>query len=101
MASRYGDSEHALKFNKDQGDWEYLGEFEEFNLTPERNEILEIMHQQFGPIQVKTIAKEAKKSIPSTSNLLQRLKDNGLALSVSYGIYEITDHGKKALAMKI
>lgn len=101
VTSRYGDSEHALKFNKDKGCWEYLGELEEFNLTPERDEILEITYQAFGPIQVKTIAKEAKRSSQGTSNLLKHLTKQGLVKCVSYGIYEITDLGKKALVMKL
>jgi hypothetical protein len=101
LSSRYGDAEYALKFNKDQGCWEYLGEADEFDLTQEREEILAVLYEAYGPMQVKFIAKELRKKVPATSNLLKKLLKQGLVFSPSYGAYELTGDGKNAFASQL
>lgn len=101
LTSRYGDAEYALKFNKQQGYWEYLGEFEEFDLSQERQDILEVLVDACGPIQVNQIARELGKNIPATSNLLIKLSKLGLAWKPSFRTYELTKEGHKAMASQL
>lgn len=101
LTSRYGDAEYALKFNKQQGYWEYLGEFEEVDLSQERQDILEVLLDAHGPVQVKQIAKELGKNIPATSNLLIKLHKQGLVWKPTYRIYELTESGQKAIATQL
>jgi len=101
LTSRYGDAEYALKFNKEKGCWEYLGEFEEVDLSQERQDILEVLVDACGPVQVKQIAKELGKNIPATSNLLIKLHKQGLVWKPTYRIYELTEAGQKVIASQL
>ena len=101
LTSRYGDAEYALKFNKEKGCWEYLGEFEEVDLSQERQDILEVLVDACGPVQVKQIAKELVKNIPATSNLLIKLHKQGLVWKPTYRIYELTEAGQKVIASQL
>ena len=101
LTSRYGDAEYALKFDKDLGCWDYLGEFEEFDLSQERHDILEVLADACGPAQVNKIARELGKTIPATSNLLIKLHKQGLVWKPSFRKYEITEDGQKAMATQL
>jgi len=101
LTSRYGDAEYALKFNRQKGCWEYIGEFDEIDLSQERQDILEVLVDACGPIQVNQIAKELGKNIPATSNLLIKLHKQGLVWKPSFRTYELTEAGHKAIANQL
>ncbi len=98
---RYGDADYALKYNKKKNCWGYLGEFEEVILTPERQDILEILIDAYGPVQVKQIAKEVGKTVSATSNLLKKLLKQGYVQKPSFRNYELTRPGRKAIANQL
>lgn len=96
VISRHGDACYTLKFNQDSR-WEYMGDGEEIDVTRERADILEVLTEQYGPTKVNTIAVELKKKTSAISNLLKKMLNQGLVKNVAYGIYEITDIGRKFL----
>lgn len=94
---RYGDADYALKYDKKSLSWNYLGEFDDTILTPERLDVLEVLFDKYGPVEVKEIRKEIRKSPSATSNLLKKLLKQGMVWKTSFRTYEITDDGRKAV----
>ncbi len=99
---RYGDADYALKYNQEKNCWGYLGcDFEDTILSPERQDILEILMDAYGPLQAKQIAKEVRKSPSATSNLLKKLLKQKFVRQQGYGIYQLTESGRRVIANQL
>lgn len=94
---RYGDADYALKYDKESLSWNYLGEFDVTVLTPERLDVLEVLFDKYGPVEVKEIRKEVRKPPSATSNMLKRLLKQGFVWKPTFRTYEITEAGRKAV----
>lgn len=98
---RYGDADYALKYNQERHCWDYLGIFDDTVLTQERLDILEVLIDACGPLMVKRIAKEVKKSPSATSNLLKRLVIQGYVCKPTFRTCELTPAGRRVLAAQL
>lgn len=86
------DPDIALKWNADEGMWEYAGEAEEYMLSKERKEILDFLANAPGPMRPKDIAEGIDKLTPSVTRLLGKMREDGMVDSPGYGKYELASH---------
>lgn len=83
------DVELAMRFDRDTTEWIVTdGNPAEARQTPERREILEFLRKN-GPTQLGHIADGVGKAKNNVSQLLSRLKDDGLVVSRQYGVWAI------------
>jgi hypothetical protein len=83
--------ELALKFHKETKSFSILGEAEEYRMSLERRELLELLRKADGPLQLKDIASGLGKEKNNVSKLLNGLIEYGLAEQPAYGMYQACD----------
>jgi hypothetical protein len=71
------ETELALRFNKVNGIWEYLGEANESELSQERQNILNLLKTS-GPLGAKEISEALRKSYDNTRQLLWKMANEGI-----------------------
>jgi DNA-binding transcriptional ArsR family regulator len=82
------ESELALNFDPAVGSWTLLGSAAEYSQTNERREILEYLNV-IGEAKTSEIARKLGKADNAISNLLRKLKDEGLVDSPKYGRWSL------------
>lgn len=82
---------YKLKFNE-QLEWEYVGEKMTIELSPERQDIVNVFIKHPGQsLKSSLIAKELGKKQPTVSSLLKKLKQKGVVEDGDlYGEYRLT-----------
>lgn len=83
------EQELALKFQADEGVWEYLGEAREYAVSGERRQILDYLEMLQKPASPKQIAAAVGGNYDSTRHLVRKLMAEGLVVNESYGQYRI------------
>lgn len=79
----------ALRFDRDSTEWFVTdADPKEASQTPERRDILRYLREH-GSAKSGMIAEAVGKSPSNTSNLLKRMKDEGLLISHGYGIWGV------------
>ena len=86
------ESETALRFDKSLGLWTLLGNAEEYRMTHERHQVIEVLRQVGEPMRPKEIAEALGKTPGSVRILLTRLIDEGSIKKTGYGRYAITSN---------
>jgi len=64
-------------------------DYREFDQTPERQELVEIIRKHAGPVQLKTLADEAGKTVFNVRKQLKALVEEGIAQQPKYGEYTV------------
>ena len=84
------DAQLALRFNRPTCTWEVREKTEEEdNLTPERQEVVDLLKAASGPLGLQDIAMALGKKKANMANLLKKLVDRGLVAKVRYGKYQL------------
>lgn len=65
------------------------GQAEEVSLTPERQQLVELLKKVNSPMQLKEIAKAIWKNKSNVANLLGTLMDLGIMEKAGYGKYQL------------
>ncbi|MBL6996757.1 AAA family ATPase [Desulfobacula sp.] len=91
------DTELALTFDNATKSFSILGQAEEYRMSAERREVLDLLKSSNEAIQLKDIAKTLNKKEPAISNLLSGLIDHGFVEQPGYGKYQIR-HEKSEIA---
>jgi hypothetical protein len=82
------DQELALRFDSGQG-WVIMGPSEEYNLTVERQQIVDLLRQEGCTMRLGDIARALGKKKPNVINLLNSLMEQGLVEKTGYGKYQL------------
>lgn len=83
------DQELALRFEADSGSWVLLGEAAACRLSEERQEIVDLLGSEGGPMKLGDIAVALGKKKPNLLGLLGSLKDQGLVEKAGHGKYQL------------
>ncbi len=83
------ETELALQFDEATGIWEPREQTEGQPLTPERQEIVELLHEASGPLRLQEIAQALGKKRANVANLMNNLVKQELAERVRYGYYRL------------
>jgi DNA-binding transcriptional ArsR family regulator/anti-anti-sigma regulatory factor len=67
-------------------------------VSPEQDDILELLRSKASPVPLADVAKETGKSKSSVSNALRKLKEKGKVISHEYGLWTVPVEGKKEAA---
>lgn len=89
------DPELALAWDKERAVWKLIGDAEEYRLSKERREILEVLSNADEAMRPQDIAEALDKLTPNISKLLQKMREDGYVDNEGYGKYVIA---KGALA---
>ncbi len=81
------DQELALNF--EAGSWVIMGEAQEYRLTEERREIVDLLRREGGPIKLADIAGALGKKKPNVINLLNSLIEEGFVEKAGHGKYQL------------
>lgn len=84
-----GDGKIALTFDAERLRWRYLGDAQEVQRSKERQEILDAMRANDGPMSPKQIADHIGKSRSTVAHLISKLQAEGAILGAAYGKYII------------
>jgi predicted transcriptional regulator len=84
------DQEFALEFDSESGSWTLVGETAGVVLSPERQEIVDLLMKAEGPMQLKDIAESLGKEKTNIYNLLKGLEKQGIVEKPSTGKYILT-----------
>lgn len=79
------EAKHALRFS--DRIWYYAGNAEDLAVTAERRAILELLADAPNPMAPAEIARELKKERSTVAHLLAKMRDQGLVVQVTPGIY--------------
>jgi len=91
------DRDLALKFQKETGRWQILGQADEIRLSQERREVLEFLRQAGGPVKLGDMAASLGKKRPVLIKLLGALIDQGLVWKPAFGVYQVKgESGKRS-----
>jgi hypothetical protein len=83
------DQELALKFESEHGSWVIMGPADEYQLTEERQQILDLLKQEGSVMRLADITTALGKKKPNVINLLNNLIDRGLVEKAGYGKYRL------------
>lgn len=84
------DTEYIVNFDKETCNWNIMEQVEQTSsLTPEREEILELLKVEQREMSNKEIAEKLSKEQSNISHLLKGLKEDGLVVNTKYGFYKI------------
>lgn len=83
------DQKLALRFEAGSGSWIIMGKAEEYRLTRERQEIIDLLRREGRSCKLKDITEALGKKKPNVSNLLNSLKGQGLVEKEEYGKYRL------------
>lgn len=84
--------EAALEFDPSLGLWCLLGSAEEYRVSRERQQIVEVLRQAGEPLRPKDIADSLGKKEANIRFLLTKLVQEGTVRRVGYGQYTIPTH---------
>ena len=82
------DQDLALKFDSDRGSWLIMGPSDEYQLTVERRQIVDLLRQE-GTMKLADIAGTLGKKKPNVTNLLNNLIEQGLVEKAAHGKYQL------------
>lgn len=74
------DPDYALIWRSEEGLWEYAGDAEEYMMSKERRQILEVLANADDPMKPKDIAEALDKLTPSVTKLLDHLPEHRQAV---------------------
>ena len=83
------EQELALRFEFDSGSWVLLGEAAACRLSEERQEIVDLLESEGGPMKLGDIASALGKKKPNLLGLLSGLTDQGLVEKAGHGKYQL------------
>jgi RecA-family ATPase/biotin operon repressor len=83
------EAELALRFDEATGIWEPREQTEENHLTPERQEIVELLKKAPAPLRLQEIAQALGKKRANVGNLMNKLIKQGITEKISYGHYQL------------
>lgn len=83
------ESKLALAFDKETGIWEVQEHTERSHLTPERQEIVDLLTKTPGPWRLQEIAKALGKKRANVVNLMNSLIEQGITERIRYGQYQL------------
>lgn len=78
--------ELALRFNRDIGGWELIGDARDLADTDERQEILDLLKKE-GALKTGKIAELLDKKVNAVSNLIHRMVEKEQLRKLAYGLY--------------
>lgn len=81
------DPELALAWEPDGSIWRLIGDAEEYRISKERREILDVLANADEPMRPKEIAEAIDKLTPNVTKLLQLMREDGQVDNASYGKY--------------
>ncbi len=87
----------ALQFNSNVGSWTILGDASDIQKTKERQEIVDYLRENEGA-KTSQIAKELGKQDSAVSNLLRKLKSEGIVYSPKYGVWAIRNTDESSVS---
>lgn len=77
----------AMSFDKQTCTWSVMGEAQEYRISKERQEILDVLKRAGKPLSPVEVAKELGKNERTTKNLMYALLDSQLIKQIGYGRY--------------
>ena len=83
------DTEIPMILNSLTGSWEVRKPGQVNNLTPERQEVVDLLKTASGPLGLQDIAMALGKKKANVANLLKKLVDRGPVEKVRYGKYQL------------
>lgn len=83
------ESKWALTFDEETGIWEVQEPTERRQLTPERQEIVDLLKKTPGPWRLQEIAKALGKKKSNLGNLMNSLIKQRIAERIRYGQYQL------------
>lgn len=79
----------ALKFDRSTCSWTIIGLAEEYRMSKERQEVIQLLKDAKGPLKLKDIASALGKKEPGVHKHLTSLLEAGLIEQPGYGLYQI------------
>ena len=79
----------ALKFDRSTCSWTIIGLAEEYRMSKERQEVIQVLKNAGDPLKLKDIASALGKKEPGVHKHLTSLFDAGLIEQPGYGLYQI------------
>lgn len=84
------DPELALqKVDAEEGWWRYIGNAEEYRLSKDKRNIMITLANMDEPMRPSDVATALSLPAPNVSKTMQRMRDERLLKSPSYGVYEV------------
>ncbi|MCX5890427.1 MAG: AAA family ATPase [Deltaproteobacteria bacterium] len=83
------EAELALRFDETTGIWEIREQTEGNHLTPERQEIVDLLKKASEPLRQQDIAQALGKKSANVGNLLKKMIKQGIIERISYGHYQL------------
>jgi 5S rRNA maturation endonuclease (ribonuclease M5) len=87
----FDEKQIALRFDKDTGQWIGVGEAEFYRLSPERQEIVDLLNKFGKPLQPKDIAKGVNRNDGSVRKMLFDMIGAGQLLRNADGNYVVAE----------
>ena len=84
----------ALKFDRSTCSWTMIGLVEEYRMSKERQEVIQLLKGSQGSIKLKDIASALGKKEPVIHKHLGALVEAGLVEQPGYGLYQIRENDK-------
>lgn len=81
------EAELAMRFDTRTCTWKEVGEAQDYRISKERQEILEVMRLAGKPLSPKDVAKALGKNESTIKNLIYAMKDCHLIKQISHGKY--------------
>jgi DNA-binding CsgD family transcriptional regulator len=85
------DQFYVLTSNKLTGEWTLLGTGEKPSLSPEQQEILDLLKNSTVPLTPKEIAEKLGKTADSIRHILRNMEQDGLVKRTGHGKYTIAE----------
>jgi DNA-binding transcriptional ArsR family regulator len=79
----------ALKFDRSTCSWTIIGLAEEYRMSKERQEVIQVLKNAGDPLKLKDIASALGKKEPGVHKHLTSLLEAGLIEQPGYGLYQI------------
>jgi RecA-family ATPase len=84
----------ALRFDRPTCSWAMIGLAEEYRMSKERQEVVQLLRGSQGSIKLKDIASALGKKEPVVHKHLSSLVEAGLVEQPGYGLYQIHENDK-------
>ncbi len=81
----------AMGFKKENGTWAVIGNAADYDRSPERQKILDILRESDQPMKPKEIADALGVEVNNIQQLLKKLKDEGQVIKPEYGQYWVSE----------
>ena len=90
------DLNYMIYLNRTTLQWEFLCQEHQNKMSGERQEVLLLLGEAYGPLQLQDIAGRIRKSKQNTCNLLSKMVRIGLVAKPKYSLYQLTPLGEAA-----